>query len=110
MKRIILILLAIAIPFAQGYSADKAPKTEKVKNVILVIGDGMGLAAASSWMIDNHNAPTSFDRAQLSGSARLIPPTTESLTQRHPGRLWLVESRRKTACLGWDLTLQRFPV
>ena len=54
MKKFFLITLAILVPFANGFSTEKAPKKEKVKNVILIIGDGMGLAAASSWMIDNH--------------------------------------------------------
>ena len=70
MKRFFLILLAVVIPFAQGLSAEKAPKKEKVKNVILIIGDGMGLAAASSWMVDNAYAPTCFDRAQFVGMSK----------------------------------------
>ena len=70
MKRFLLIILAMVIPFAQSFSADKAPKKEKVKNVILIIGDGMGLAAAGSWMIDNAYAPTCFDRAQFVGISK----------------------------------------
>ena len=70
MKRIILIILAVLVPFSNGFSAEKAPKKEKVKNVILIIGDGMGLAAAGSWMIDNHYAPTCFDRAQFVGISK----------------------------------------
>lgn len=67
MKRILLVLIAAAFPFAPTFSADKAPKNEKVKNVILIIGDGMGLGAAASWMIDRNYEPTCFDRAQFAG-------------------------------------------
>ncbi len=70
MKRFFLVFLTAMIPFTQGFSADKAPKNEKVKNVILIIGDGMGLAAAASWMIDNSYAPTAFDRAQFVGYSK----------------------------------------
>ena len=59
MKKFFLITLAILVPFANGFSKEKAP-----------IGDGMGLAAASSWMIDNHYAPTCFDRAQFVGISK----------------------------------------
>ena len=63
--------MAVAVlPFAPTFSASKAPKDEKVKNVILIIGDGMGLAAAGSWMIDCHYRPTCFDRAQYVGLSK----------------------------------------
>ncbi len=70
MKRILLVSLAAALAFTPSFSADKAPRNEKVKNVILIIGDGMGLAAASSWMIDRNYEPTCFDRAQFVGIAK----------------------------------------
>ncbi len=70
MKRLFLFLMAVVIPFVQGFSADKAPKNEKVKNVILIIGDGMGYAATCSWMIDRGYAPTAFDRAQFVGFSK----------------------------------------
>jgi len=70
MRKLLISILALAIPFAQSFAADKAPKNEKVKNVILIIGDGMGLAAAGSWMIDNAYAPTCFDRAQFVGFSK----------------------------------------
>ena len=100
MKRIILILLAIALPFAQGYSADKAPKTEKVKNVILVIGDGMGLAAASSWMIDNHYAPTSFDRAQFVGISKTYSANNRVTDSAASGTAMACGVKTKNSMLG----------
>ena len=70
MKKFILSLLVALIPLGPAFAADKAPKNEKVKNVILIIGDGMGLAAVASWMIDCNYAPTCFDRAQFSGFSK----------------------------------------
>ncbi|MBQ6254597.1 MAG: alkaline phosphatase [Bacteroidales bacterium] len=70
MKRFLLALLVIAIPFTQSFSAEKAPKNEKVKNVILIIGDGMGVGSVASWMIENNYAPTCFDRAQFAGFSK----------------------------------------
>ena len=39
-------------------------KEPEVKNIIFMIGDGMGLAQASLTQIENKYAPTAFDRAQ----------------------------------------------
>ena len=70
-KTVAFVLLAILMA-APVVAKDKAPKNEKVKNVILIIGDGMGLGATASWMINQNYGPTCFDRALLS---RHIPPT-----------------------------------
>ena len=62
-KTIAFILLAVVMAAPVG-AKDKTPKNEKVKNVILIIGDGMGLGATASWMINQNYGPTCFDRAQ----------------------------------------------
>ncbi len=62
-KTIVFILLAVLMAVPSG-AKDKTPKNEKVKNVILIIGDGMGLGATASWMVDRNFGPTCFDRAQ----------------------------------------------
>ena len=63
-KTVAFVLLAILMA-APAVAKDKAPKNEKVKNVILIIGDGMGLGATASWMINQNYGPTCFDRAQF---------------------------------------------
>ncbi len=65
-KTIAFILLAVLMAAPAG-AKDKAPRNEKVKNVILIIGDGMGLATVASWMINQNYEPTCFDRAQYTG-------------------------------------------
>lgn len=49
---------------ARSKSSCVRKSKEEVKNVILMIGDGMGLAQVSALMIENKYAPVSFDRAQ----------------------------------------------
>lgn len=58
MKKLFL-LLAIACIAAQPSEA----KNPKVKNIIYMIGDGMGLTHVSMLELENKYAPTSFDRA-----------------------------------------------
>ncbi len=64
MKRTIAFILLAVLMAAPMGAKDNAPKNEKVKNVILIIGDGMGLGATASWMINQNYGPTCFDRAQ----------------------------------------------
>ena len=64
MRKSIAFVLFVALFAAPSVAKVKAPKDEKVKNVILIIGDGMGLGATASWMIDRNYGPTCFDRAQ----------------------------------------------
>lgn len=66
MRKIIAIAVSVALFATPAVSRDKAPKDEKVKNIILIIGDGMGLGATAAWMINQDYAPTCFDRAQYS--------------------------------------------
>lgn len=48
MKKIISFVLLAVLIAAPARAGVKAPKDEKVKNVILIIGDGMGLGAAAA--------------------------------------------------------------
>lgn len=57
-------LLLAALLWCVPVAAQRpAPKAQKVRNVVLMIGDGMGLGQVASLMIDEGYAPTSFDRA-----------------------------------------------
>lgn len=109
MKRFFLILLAVAIPFAQGFSAEKAPKKEKVKNVILIIGDGMGLAAASSWMIDNAYAPTCFDRAQFVGISKTYSANSRVTDSAASGTAMACGIKTNNSMLGQTPDSTHFP-
>jgi alkaline phosphatase len=64
MKKTIALILLAAVMAAPTDARDKAPKNENVKNVILIIGDGMGLGASASLMVDRNFGQTCFDRAQ----------------------------------------------
>lgn len=56
MKRILLIAFTT---FATLFAVE----AQEVKNIIFLIGDGMGLAAASMMQLENNYEPTIFDRA-----------------------------------------------
>ncbi len=61
MKKLIpLMMLPLVALFVSGCT----PKEPEVKNIIYMIGDGMGLAQASLMQIEQKYAPTAFDRAQ----------------------------------------------
>ncbi len=60
MKKLILLILLVCT-VAQPAEA-KRPR-QKVKNIIYLIGDGMGLTHVSMLELENKYAPTSFDRA-----------------------------------------------
>lgn len=65
MKKLLAILLCTVL-FAGGIATAQrpAPKPRKVQNVILMIGDGMGLGQVAALMIENQYRPTAFDRAR----------------------------------------------
>lgn len=56
-KWLLLVVLSLGM-------AGLASAAEPVRNLILMIGDGMGLSQVSMLKIENGYAPTAFDRAQ----------------------------------------------
>ena len=58
-----LILFALLACIATQPTEAKTPKQPKIKNIIYMIGDGMGLTHVSMLELENKYAPTSFDRA-----------------------------------------------
>ena len=58
-----LFLLAFLMPLFL-ISCTKTENPQQVKNVIYMIGDGMGLAQVSLLQIEEDYAPTAFDRAE----------------------------------------------
>lgn len=62
MKKLTILILALSLLVA-GDAVAKQPK-QPVRNVIYMIGDGMGLAHMSMVKIEGGYAPTAFDRAQ----------------------------------------------
>lgn len=64
MRKLLLSLAIAATMMGCCNSATNAPQEVEVKNVIFLIGDGMGLAQASMLMVENGYQPTAFDRAQ----------------------------------------------
>lgn len=65
MKRFWMGLLAVVLSTGMLRAAEPACNgVEPIRNVILLIGDGMGLAQVSMLQIEQGFAPTAFDRAE----------------------------------------------
>lgn len=64
MKKLILILALAAACVSCCNTATGKASNEEVRNVIYLIGDGMGLAHVSMLKIEGKYAPTAFDRAE----------------------------------------------
>lgn len=58
------ILLFVLFGLSVGGASASDPQEEEVRNLIFMIGDGMGLSQVSMLQIENDYQPTSFDRAQ----------------------------------------------
>ena len=69
------LFLVLLLPFVWGCTAQK--ETQPVKNVIFMIGDGMGLGYVSMLQIENEFRPTSFERAH-----GIALTTTRSMNNR----------------------------
>lgn len=64
MKRFVLLLAGVSVLFSAGAQEPSQEACGEVKNLIYMIGDGMGLGHVSMLMIENGYEPTAFDRAQ----------------------------------------------
>lgn len=63
MRRVLITLLCAVALFSIADATAKE-KREPIRNVIFMIGDGMGLAQATMVMIENGYEATAFDRAE----------------------------------------------
>ena len=93
-----LAMLAVA-PDLSARESSRA-KEVPVRNVIYMIGDGMGLTHVSMMMLEEGYRPTSFDRSQNVALIRPIRRITGLPTRRRRVRRWLRAARRITAC--WE--------
>ena len=62
-----LIIIASAILTLNPTEVSAKPRKEKVKNIVLMIGDGMGVAHITHLMIDNKYQPINMQRATGGG-------------------------------------------
>lgn len=99
MKKIISFVLLAVLIAAPARAGVKAPKDEKVKNVILIIGDGMGLGATASWMINQNYEPTCFDRAQYAAVVKTYSANNRTTDSAAAPLRWPPGTRQTTACL-----------
>lgn len=100
MKRILIALSLAAMIMMPASAKDKAPKSEKVNKVILLIGDGMGLAATAAWMVDQNYAPTAFDRAQFVGISKTYSKNSRVTDSAASGTAMAVGYKTNNSMLG----------
>lgn len=78
MKKLSTVLAATAAILLAGCAGcPEKEKEQAPRNLIYMIGDGMGLSHAAMLIIENHYEPTAFDRAQ-----NIALTTTHSLNNR----------------------------
>ena len=73
MKRTILFALALAVAMVAmpiEANARKKKSTSEVRNVIMLIGDGMGSAHISALMLEERYQPINMDRAHAAAAQR----------------------------------------
>ncbi len=76
MKKLSTVLAVIAV-LSLAACAGGPEKEQAPRNLIYMIGDGMGLSHTALLLIENHYEPTAFDRAQ-----NIALTTTHSLNNR----------------------------
>lgn len=97
MKKTILFLAAFLL--SAGSLAAQA-SAEGVRNVIYLIGDGMGLAQVSMLKIENGYEPTAFDRAEGVALISTYSANNRVTDSAAAVRRWRRAGRRTTACWG----------
>ncbi len=100
MRKLIVLITLAAFIAGPVYSKEKAPKNEKVKNVILIIGDGMGLAASTVWMINQQYGPTCFDRAQFVGLSKTYSANNRVTDSAAAGTAMATGTKTNNSMLG----------
>ncbi len=87
MTKLFRILILGLLLWSVPASAQRtAPKPEKVHNVILMIGDGMGLGQVAAYMIENQYGPTAFDRAHYTAICKTYSANNGTQDQKQPHR------------------------
>ncbi|MBR4756132.1 MAG: alkaline phosphatase [Bacteroidales bacterium] len=100
MKRLLLSVIVAAVALAPSYAGEKAPKNEKVKNVILIIGDGMGFGVTFSWMVDCNYGMTCFDRAQYVGVSKTYSANSRVTDSAASGSAMSTGNKTNNSMLG----------
>lgn len=114
MKRYISLLcfvvpvLLSATTFA-AKPAEKQPETEKVENIILMIGDGMGLAHVTALMIENEYRPIQMERAPVTGFVKTHSANNRVTDSAAAGTAFATGRKTNNSRLGLDSAGHRLP-
>jgi alkaline phosphatase len=103
MKRLVLIALASAAIVASGCDQKKSnASSPRVKNIILMVGDGMGLAQVSALMIANDYQPVNLERASIGGFVKTYSANNRVTDSAASGTAYATGNKTNNGYLGVD--------
>ncbi len=102
MKRVILTLIIVCFACAGAQAQKKAPNREKVRNVIFLIGDGMGLAHVAATTIYNGYEPLNIERAQYVGLQKTYSANNRVTDSAASGTALATGSKTNNGTIGLD--------
>ena len=107
MKRSLFLLCAVVpvLLSATAFAAKPAKKqqeAEKVENIILMIGDGMGLAHVTALMIENEYRPIQMERAPVTGFVKTHSANNRVTDSAAAGTAFSTGQKTNNSRLGLD--------
>ena len=107
MKRSLFLLCAVVpvLLSATAFAAKPAKKqqeAEKVENIILMIGDGMGLAHVTALMIENEYRPIQMERAPVTGFVKTHSANNRVTDSAAAGTAFSTGRKTNNSRLGLD--------
>lgn len=99
---ILLILLCVLSVSASAQKQNKNQQPE-VKNVIFMIGDGMGLAHVAATMINQNYAPLNVERAQYVGLAKTYSANNRVTDSAASGTALATGTKTYNGAIGVDV-------
>ncbi|MCC8018356.1 MAG: alkaline phosphatase [Rikenellaceae bacterium] len=107
MKKAVIYLLSgfAALLFLRSTvscSGGRVPETPQVRNVIYMIGDGMGLAQVSALMLEHGFAPINMERAQAVGLVKTYSANNRVTDSAAAGTALAAGTKTNNSVLGID--------
>lgn len=102
MKKTLLVLIIVFAAFG-GANAKKQPNgKDKVRNVIFLIGDGMGLAHVAATTIYNNYEPLNIERAEYVGLQKTYSANNRVTDSAASGTALATGSKTNNGVIGLD--------
>ena len=103
-----ITFLLLSIPHVNGQQTATG-SSDKVKNIIFMIGDGMGLAQVSATTILNNYTPLSLERAQYIGLQKTYSANNRVTDSAAAGTALATGSKTNNGSIGVDTAMNPVP-